>query len=108
MSVMRNFQSLGDIHGLAENSLANCWVNGAPLDEVDLGNAEYVFKSMLQAEELEQTDRAIELDKDIDITVLVSFISGHGAKQSQRGNAQVTEFYSVRGQKRQCILSLHT
>lgn len=59
---------LAHIDSFSHDTLAHDRTQGIWCHQVDLA-ARYLFKKMLQSDELEQTNRAVELDKDIHIAL---------------------------------------
>ena len=83
MSSTRIRQALCGTDSLTHDAIAELPLERITSNEVN-PLAEDIFKVSLKADEVEQSGRPMELDKDIDITIRARLVAGNGAEQSQR------------------------
>src|SRR4051812_24882248 len=87
MSSIRTRQSLGGTDRLCENASAELPLDGVLHDQVDR-SAENALQLALHAEELEQPDRAVELDQEIHVASRTGFTSRDGTKKAPGSGRQ--------------------
>ncbi len=78
-----------------------------PLDQIDLGDAEDGFKTMLDREEMEKSHGTIKLNEQIDIALLVSFVADCRAKKRQGRDTELPQFRFVCAKLVHQILRCH-
>jgi hypothetical protein len=71
---MRSRQSLRGNHCLAEDSIAKLRLEGRRRHEIDAVPNDF-RKLALQADELEETHGAVELDEQIHIAIVAAFVT---------------------------------
>ena len=106
MSVTRSRQSLRGTDGLGEDGIAKLGAKTPGGHEVDLA-AEQLLQPLLDVEEVEEADRAVELDQGIDVATRLGLIPGHGAKQREAPDAEVAKFALVQGDDLECSVPAH-
>jgi hypothetical protein len=79
--------SLGRNNRLVKDSVAELRLERCRRDEVDSVTDE-LAKLALQAHKLKESDRAAELDEQIDIAVLAALISSERTEERQTGYAE--------------------
>jgi hypothetical protein len=104
MSSTRRRQSLGGKNRLAKYSIAKLRFEGRRRDEIDLV-ADQFAKLPLQTDELEETDRAVELNEEIDVAVVSAFIAGERAEKGQAGNTKGVQHGTVFAQCLQDVVA---
>src|SRR5438874_1126398 len=99
MSSTRSRQSLGGNHRLAQNLVAKLGLERGGCHEIDAVSDD-IGKRSLQANELEQADRAAELHEQIHVTIVSAFVASERAEQRQ---ARDTERVEGRPSSLQCL-----
>lgn len=97
MSSIRSRHSLGGTDGLAEDPVPKLRLHGVPHDQVDAA-AQDLLESPLHPEEVEQSDRPVERDEQVDVTSWRSLATRHRTEDLERTNPQLGELGSLLGE----------
>src|SRR6266508_3677018 len=97
MSSMRRCHSLGGTDSLAEDPVAELRLHRLPHDQ-DHAAAEDLFQPPLNPEEVEETDRPVEVDEQVHVAVRCGLAAGYRTEDVERANPELRELGSLLGE----------
>ncbi len=92
---MRSRHALGGTNRLGEDPLAQLRSHGIAHYQVHAGAQDFL-QSVLDAEEVEEPDRPVEFDEEIDIAAGFRLPAGYRTEQLERAHSQLPELDSGR------------
>lgn len=103
---MRRRHSLGGTDSLAEDPVAELRLHGVPHDEIHAA-AEDLFQPAMNPEEVEEPDRPVELDKQVNIAVRRGLAAGHGPEDGEGANPEPRKLGSLLGESALNVFAGH-
>ena len=104
MSSTRRRHSLGGNNRLVKDSVAKLRLEGRRSHEINL-MADELAKLALQADEFKEANRPTELNEQINVAILTTFIAGERTEKRQTGNAEGIQQRAATTQCRQDVIA---
>jgi DNA invertase Pin-like site-specific DNA recombinase len=104
MSSIRSRQSLGGNNRLAKDSVAKLRCEGCRRHEID-AMPDQLGELPLQADELEQANRAVEFDEQVNVAILASLVPRERAEERQAGHTKDVQHRAAFAQRHEDVIA---